>query len=104
MPLPPLLPVEQVRDRLRAIFPDGTPFRNYVTRGMAARTVFVMLYIGAVEGAQRWLRPNQVTRMTDSQAAQEDPMAREAWSTASMRPAAGDIPGRWWKPWLPPAR
>ena len=96
MALPPLLPVEQVRDRLRAIFPDGTPFRNYVTRGMAARTVFVMLYIGAVEGSQRWLRPDQVTRMTDSQAAQEDPMARETWSTASMRPATGDIPGRWY--------
>ena len=37
--LPSLLPVPEVRDRLRAIFPDGTPYRNYVTRGMAARKV-----------------------------------------------------------------
>jgi len=27
-----------------------------------------MLYIGAMEGAECWLRPNQVTRMTDAQA------------------------------------
>lgn len=93
--LPSLLPVPEVRDRLRAIFPDGTPYRNYVTRGMAARTVFVMLYVGAVEGAQRWLRPDQVTRMTDAQAALTDGVVREGWSKESMRPA-GDILGRWY--------
>ena len=42
--------------------------RNYVVREIAAKTVFVMLYIGAVEGAECWLRPDQVTRMTDAQA------------------------------------
>ena len=68
MTLPPLLAVPDVRERLSAIFPDGTPNRNYVTREIAAKTVFVMLYIGAVEGAERWLRPDQVTRMTDAQA------------------------------------
>lgn len=96
MALPKLLPVPQVRDRLRAIYPDGTPFRNYVTRRMAARTVFVMLYSGAVEGSQRWLRPDQVTRMTDDQARLASEDAREAWSDQSMRPASGDIPGRWY--------
>lgn len=96
MGLPKLLPVPQVRDRLRAIFPDGTPFRNYVTRRMAARTVFVMLYTGAVEGSQRWLRPDQATRMTDAQARLTGAGARDAWSDRSMRPASGDIPGRWY--------
>ena len=96
MALPKLLPVPQVRDRLRSIFPDGTPFRNYVTRRMAARTVFVMLYTGAVEGSQRWLRPDQVTRMTDDQAQLAGEDAREAWSRQSMRPASGDILGRWY--------
>ena len=55
MPLPPLMPlpprrsllaVTDIHERLQAIFPDGTANRNYVTREIAAKTVFVMLYIG----------------------------------------------------------
>lgn len=96
MPLPPLLPVPDVHQRLQAIFPVGTENRNYVTREIAARTVFVMLYIGAVEGAERWLRPDQVTRMTDAQAAQVEDTSREAWLEESIRSAAGHIEGRWY--------
>ena len=55
-----------------------------------------MLYIGAVEGAECWLRPDQVTRMTDAQAALAEDRDREAWLTESMRPAAGYIEGRWY--------
>ena len=76
MPLPPLLPVPEVNQRLRTIFGDGTPNRNYMVREMAAKTVFVMLYIGAVEGTNRWLRPDQITRMTDAQAEHWDEAAR----------------------------
>ena len=94
MPLPPLLPVPVIHERLQTIFPDGTANRNYVTREIAAKTVFVMLYIGAVEGAERWLRPDQVTRMTDAQAALAEDANRETWLTESMRPAAGNIEGR----------
>ena len=57
MPLPDLLSVSEVQERLRVIFPQGTPNRNYVTREIAAKTVFVLLYIGAIDGAERWLRP-----------------------------------------------
>ena len=64
--MPPLLPVPNVHERLRTIFPEGTANRNYVTREIAAKTVFVMLYIGAVAGTERWLRPDQVTRVTDA--------------------------------------
>lgn len=64
MPLPPLLPVEEINDRLRAIFPEGSPNRNYCTRDIAARTIFVMLYVGTIAEEDRWLRPDQVTRMT----------------------------------------
>ena len=63
--LPPLLAGAEIHERLQAIFPEGTANRNYVTREIAAKTVFVMLYIGAVEGAECWLRPDQVTRMTE---------------------------------------
>ena len=72
------------------------PTENYVTREIAAKTVFVMLYIGAVEGEDRWLRPDQVTRMTDAQADLADADARELWLSASMRLAGGDIAGRWY--------
>ena len=96
MPLLPLLAVTDIHERLQTIFPDGTANRNYVTREIAAKTVFVMLYIGAVEGAERWLRPDQVTRMTDVQAALAKDQDREAWLAESMRPAAGYIEGRWY--------
>ena len=96
MPLPPLLPVSDIHERLQAIFPDGTANRNYVTREIAAKTVFVMLYVGAVEDAGCWLRPDQVTRMTDAQAALTKDENREVWLAESMRPTAGNIEGRWY--------
>ena len=97
MALPPVLAVDEIRERLGAIFPEGTPNRNYVRRGMAAKTVFVMLYAGAVDGTARWIRPDQVTRMTDAQAALVDEAAREAWLMESLRPGTGNIEGRWYQ-------
>lgn len=96
MPLLPLSLVPDIHERLQMIFPAGTANRNYVVREMAAKTIFVMLYIGAVEGAGRWLRPDQVTRMTDTQAASTDDVDREEWSESSMQSAVGDIEGRWY--------
>ena len=96
MPIPQFLPVPEIHERLQTIFPGGTANRNYVTREIAAKTVFVMLYIGAVENAECWLRPDQVTRMTDAQAALSEDADREAWLAESMRPAAGNIEGRWY--------
>ena len=96
MPLSPLLAVTDIHERLQTIFPDGTTNRNYVTREIAAKTIFVMLYIGAIEGAGCWLRPDQVTRMADAQAALAEDHDRAAWLTESMRPAAGYIEGRWY--------
>ena len=96
MPLPPLLPVPEIHRRLRDIYPEGTANRNYLTREIAAKTTFVMLYIGAVEGEERWLRPDQVTRMTDTQAALTGDGDREAWLAASMRPGGDAIQGRWY--------
>jgi hypothetical protein len=46
--LPPVPPVETIQGRLRRIFPEGTPHRNCCVRDMAARTVFMMLYVGAI--------------------------------------------------------
>jgi len=96
MPLPPLLPVKEIHRRLEAIFPEGSPNRSHCTWEIAARTVFVMLYIGAVEGEDVWMRPDQVTRMTDQQARRTDDEARVAWRKESLKSSKGEIPGRWY--------
>lgn len=96
MPLSAVLSVPEIHQRLQLIFPRGTQNRNYCTREIAAKTVFVMLYIGAIEGTGIWLRPDQVTRMSDAQSEQHDADARLAWCIESMRPAAGQIEGRWY--------
>ena len=74
-----IIAVREIQDRLLEIFPDGTAQRAYLTREMAAKTVFTCLYANAVEGAERWIRPNQVCRMTDEQACLLDDDARESW-------------------------
>lgn len=84
MTLPVVPSVALIQERLALIFPQGTAHRNYVTREMAARTVFVMFYVGAIEGADRWLRPSQVTDMSDAQAALVDKLSREDWIHRSM--------------------
>jgi hypothetical protein len=95
---PPLLPVADVQKRLLAIFPEGTPNRNYCTREIAAKTVFVMLYVGAVESRGAYVRPNQVTRMTNPQAGKTSLEERLAWAKASMAKESHNIPGRWYAP------
>ena len=50
MALPALTPVSDIHERLQVVFPSGTANRNYVTREIAAKTVFVMMYIGAIGG------------------------------------------------------
>lgn len=96
MDLPPLLPVAEIHERLQTIFPEGTSNRNYVTREIAAKTVFVMLYIGAIDVEECWLRPDQVTRMSDSQAGLADDASRNIWREESLLPRKDDIEGRWY--------
>jgi hypothetical protein len=91
-------PLSIIVERLPLIFTDGIEHRNYVVREMAARTVYVMFYAGAVEGSDEWIRPSQVTDMSDDQAARTDEDSRRAWvansmSTKKVRPA-----GTWYAP------
>ena len=78
--LPALLSVPVIHQRLQAIFPDGSPNRSNCIWEIAAKTVFVMLYVGAVEGEEVWLRPDQVTRMTDKQSIRADVAERHEWA------------------------
>ncbi len=96
MTLPAVIPWPLVQERLREIFPEGTPNRASSVWEIAARTVFVMLYAGAVQGREVWLRPDQVTRMTDVQAGLTSDPERLAWVKASVKPSKGELPGRWY--------
>jgi hypothetical protein len=78
------------------IFPEGTDNRNYLVREIAAKTVFVMLYAGAIEGEDKWIRPNQVTRMSDVQAGKTDRKTRQTWCHQSLRSTRKAIKGRWY--------
>jgi hypothetical protein len=92
----PLLPsLDDVRERLQLIFPEGCPNRAHAVWDISARTIFVMLYVGAVEGSAIWMRPDQVGRMTGAQSRQTDDAARRAWEKESRMASKGDIPGRW---------
>ncbi|HLI12350.1 MAG TPA: BsuBI/PstI family type II restriction endonuclease [Alphaproteobacteria bacterium] len=96
MALPALLNVPEIHKRLQTIFPEGSPNRANCAWEIAAKTVFVMLYIGAVEDADIWMRPDQVTRMTDKQATQTGEAARLEWTMESLKSSKGEIPGRWY--------
>lgn len=96
MTLPPLLSWNDIHARLPEIFPEGSANREHSIWEIAAKTIFVMLYVGAVEGRDRWIRPDQVTRMTNAQAALVDDEARLAWAKASIKPSKADVPGRWY--------
>ena len=96
MSLPPLIPWDEIHRRLPLIFPEGSANRDHSIWEIAAKTIFVMLYVGAVEGADRWIRPDQVTRMTDAQAALTDQAVREQWVKDSMKPSKADVRGRWY--------
>jgi hypothetical protein len=94
--LPPLLDVDAIRARLLAIFPDGTPERPRCTGLAAARTVYVMLYVGAIEGGE-WLAPKYVYRMGNSQAAKTGDAERLAYLAAVKKPGTPEPADRWYK-------
>ncbi len=92
---PAYVPWSLVAERLPLIFPEGTPNRNYCVREMAAKTVFCALYIGAVEGEDRYLGPVHVYRMTEEQAALANQADRDAYAAAVLK-KNGQVAGRRW--------
>jgi hypothetical protein len=102
MSFPPLLPVDEIRKRLVAIFPEGLPNREHIVKPNTARVVFCSLYIGAIEGTDRWFAPRHLYRMTDGLSVIEEPEVRlgfykqvpkssnEAWYADNSREGARD--------------
>ncbi len=96
MSLPDLPTVVEIRSRLEAIFPEGTPNRPYFTREMAARVVFTMLYAGAVEGFGRWLGPKHVYGMSDVQTERQTETERLSYSDQAWKPGFKQAGDRWY--------
>lgn len=92
---PPYVSRDVVAERLRLIFPEGTPNRAYCIRELAASTVFAALYIGAVESTGRFLGPIHVYRMTDEQAARSGDADRLAYATEVLK-KSHSVAGRRW--------
>lgn len=93
--LPALIDIEEIQRRLEAIFPEGLPSRNYVTREMAARTVYMMLYIGALPGGEAFT-PRHVYRMTHEQAGLRDDDSRVANIIAARGRGYNPLGKRWY--------
>ncbi|BBK38445.1 restriction endonuclease [Allostella sp. ATCC 35155] len=96
MSLPPYVPRSLVGERLKVIFPEGTPNRNFCIRELAASTVFTMLYVGAVAGSGVHLAPKHVYRMTDIQALASDPAARMHYRRSALEPGGAVAGHRWY--------
>jgi hypothetical protein len=88
--------VSEIQKRLNLVFPEGTPHRVYVVREMAAKTIFAMLYVGAVEGSGSWLAPKHVYRLSNVQASMQTEEARQTFRQAAMRPGFKPKRGRWY--------
>lgn len=96
MPLPLLPNIKEVQKRLALVFPEGITHRVYVVREMAAKTIFAMLYIGAIEGTDCWLAPKHVYRLSDVQARLQADQDRQSFRQDAMRPGFVPKKGRWY--------
>ncbi|MFB3906614.1 MAG: BsuBI/PstI family type II restriction endonuclease [Acidobacteriota bacterium] len=94
--LPPVPSLSLIQERLPEIFPKGVDAREKVISKMTARTVFVMFYAGAIEGENQFIRPDQVTRMSDAQAAKNGDAERLKWIPESLSRKVKPIKGRWY--------
>ncbi|WP_343029371.1 BsuBI/PstI family type II restriction endonuclease [Janthinobacterium sp. CAN_S7] len=96
MSLPPLLPIPDIQIRLQAIFPPGLAMRGALVREMAAKTVWVLLYGGMVDGARNLLRPSHIYFYTEDQAALTTDDDRTTWLANSMKQGFRPPGVRWY--------
>lgn len=97
----PVPDLSLIKARLLEIFPEGLEDRIYCVRDMAVSTIFVMFYLDTVEGAERYMRPSQVTLMSDTQAEKLDDEARREFAHATTTRKKGEalVPplDRWYR-------
>lgn len=89
-PLPPLISIGEVRERLNLVFPESFPDRGILVGIMASRVIYVFMYGGFIEGHGRYLRPSFVYFFTEDQAQKTTDEERSYWlsnaSKAGFRP------------------
>lgn len=87
----------QVAVVLGETFPEGTEQRTYLVRDLAASTVWVFLYIQAIDGVtENRLRPSMVRSMGNSQALRVSLEEREQWRRSTSGNRVIDPPDRWY--------
>lgn len=86
MTLPKLPSVADIHSRLERLFTPGLEMRKNLVREMAAKTVFVFMYGGMVEGVDRCLRPSHVYFFTEDQAQKSGDEDRLLWLAQSKKP------------------
>jgi hypothetical protein len=94
--LPPYVTSELIHERLPIIFPEGTSNRNYCVREMAAKTIFTMLYTGAVDGNNTYIGPVHVYRMTAEQATMSEDVDRIAYGADALKKGFQPPGNRWY--------
>jgi hypothetical protein len=92
----PLLSAEKIAERLTLIFPPGIQNRNYLIRQMAANTIYVMLYIGAVEGEDVYFGPQHAYRMTNEQSGKTTDEERIQYNKDIVGKNKREIHGKRW--------
>ncbi|MBN8504490.1 MAG: restriction endonuclease [Burkholderiales bacterium] len=98
MTLPRIPSFETILERLPRIF-DGVDNQAYCTRASTAKTIAVLFYAGAIHGQDRWIRPSQVTEMSDDQLALQSDTEREAWCQLTLSNRRRPRPlGAWYAP------
>ncbi|AGB02290.1 BsuBI/PstI family type II restriction endonuclease [Methanoregula formicica] len=78
--LPSLPSIDVINQRLPLIFPMDTEHRSQIIGKMAVRTIFVMFYIGAIEGRNEWFQPAHVLNMDDARASRTNEESRRSWA------------------------
>lgn len=88
---------EEIASALSVIFPDGMHQRNYLVRDISASTVWVFLYVQAIEGVtENRLRPNMVTSMGNRQSSAVGLDERQVWYELMLRPGISAPADRWY--------
>jgi hypothetical protein len=81
----PLLPIDEILARLAVIFTDAATQAADARSLISARTIATMLYAAAVDGQGRYVRPTQITSMSDVQYALRSNADRDSWWQDSLR-------------------
>jgi len=91
----PLPTIAEIWKRLQIIFPEGISNRAFLTREMTAKTIFVMLYIDAIEDNDIWLTPKHVVRMTQEQSYKQEEEERQKFQKDCLKDGF-ELPGTKW--------